>query len=138
MTPESLVVTSQGLIPIKDVKVGTQVETHTGLFQRVIAKVSREISEPIYSIRPGNHPDTLRVTGDHRILAWKKSQDGSGKVDWIPAQELTKKDFLAIPRNGMNFTRKIFSNKESQAWFESVYPKPEFWRLLGYWLAEGW
>jgi len=84
---DALVHTKKGLVPIKDVQVGDQVQTPVG-YRKVIDKFDQG-HQDVYEIETnGTHP---RATLNHRIAVFK---DASGQVEWKQLSELSAGDRL--------------------------------------------
>ncbi|MCS6937055.1 MAG: adenosylcobalamin-dependent ribonucleoside-diphosphate reductase [Candidatus Bipolaricaulota bacterium] len=88
--------TRQGPKPIEQIEVGEEVLTHRNRFRPVTHTMSREIAEPLRSLKLWYLGDqTIYATKDHRFLAF----DGT-KVDWVTAQELTPSHYVRVGRIG--------------------------------------
>ncbi|MEM8504283.1 MAG: ribonucleoside-triphosphate reductase, adenosylcobalamin-dependent, partial [Cyanobacteria bacterium P01_D01_bin.1] len=86
--PENaLVHTAKGLVPIKGVKVGDQVQTPLG-YRKVVNKFDQG-TQDVYEIETnGTHP---RATLNHRVAVFA---DASGQVEWKRLLELSEGDRL--------------------------------------------
>jgi intein/homing endonuclease len=116
--------------------------------------ITRNYSGRLYSIRPLGAPSTLRVTEDHPLLVSTRSvvkkgrlQKKPGKPEWKTPKELKKGDYVTFPipketsdidiyeqdvtvgqpRTGRRLSRKL-----------SLKAEPDLFRLIGYYLAEGY
>lgn len=132
VTPESLVVTSNGCVPVSTLKSGDFVQTHMGRYQRIVATATRETKEPVYSFNVVGLRTTSRLTGDHPILAWKNNRLG-----WVPARDIEEGDHFAIPTPRTNGSHRVFTKEDLQSGFQKLRKRDDFWRLYGYYLAEG-
>ena len=84
---DALVHTSQGLVPIRDVQVGDQVQTPLG-FRRVVNKFDQGIQD-VYEIETnGTFP---RATLNHRVAVLA---DAKGQVQWKQVDQLEAGDRL--------------------------------------------
>ncbi|MDA0266491.1 MAG: ribonucleoside-triphosphate reductase, adenosylcobalamin-dependent [Cyanobacteria bacterium] len=84
---DALVHTHQGLVPIKDVQVGDQVQTPLG-FRRVVRKFDQGVQD-VYEIET-NGP-LPRATVNHRMAVLT---DAKGAFDWKPVGALEAGDRL--------------------------------------------
>jgi hypothetical protein len=132
LTPGSLVVTSTGCKPIEQLRFGEFVLTHKGRFQRVRETTNRWTKEPIYRIGGVGVRQTAGMTADHKVYAWRNN-----RLDWFTAKELEIGDFLAFPLPRTNGSHRVFQQKDDQKEFDRLRSFPEFWRLYGYYVAEG-
>jgi ribonucleoside-diphosphate reductase alpha chain len=86
--------TRHGPKPIEQIEVGEEVLTHRNRFRPVIHKMSREIEEPLRSIRLWYLGyTTIYATKEHRFLAFDGKQ-----VRWITAGELTPRHYVRVGR----------------------------------------
>lgn len=137
LIPESKVYTKQGLVPIKDIKIGDLVLTHTGQYRRVLNCFSRSIQEDIIKINIQGCPEPLYITKEHPILSQKNNRkvyivNGRPKLSsirkftsnlsWNEASQLSKGDFMIFPLPKLKENNSITLGKA---------------KLLGYYLAEG-
>ncbi len=130
--------------PIKEIKSGDKVLTHKGRFRKVTKTFSREYNGKILNVECGGLLK-LKITPDHPILTLKREKIKQ-KIfipDFIQANELEKKDFLAIPipKETKNFTHLDWKKEYFHNSFKYKNTKfnysPKLLRVLGYWLAEG-
>ncbi len=90
-TEEQPIMTSQGIKPIKEIKVGDLVLTASGKFS-IVNKTMQRMAKSRYKINVLKLPSsTLSVTGDHPILALK-----GNKPSWVMVKDLKEGDFVAI------------------------------------------
>ncbi len=86
--------TRHGPKPIEQIEVGEEVLTHRNRFRPVIHTMSREIEEPLRSIRLWYLGyTTIYATKEHRFLTF----DGK-HVRWITAGELTPRHYVRVGR----------------------------------------
>jgi len=96
-TPNTLVnVVDRGMIPIKDVKIGDYVYTHTGDKQEVVALLNYETNEDIVEIN-----NKIECTKNHELyVVHKKYKDSVNEenihqfAEWIRAEDVTDDYFL--------------------------------------------
>jgi uncharacterized protein (TIGR00375 family) len=148
---DSMIPTKDSIKKIKDVREGDLVLTHKNRWKKVTEVFVRDYFGKTFIIRPWYFTEGLETTPEHPYFAirsykcsWIKGlcKKNCSKLDecknkrfekylleWVPASELKKGDFLAYPRfNKINDINK-FDNFEITA---------DFCRLLGYFLAEGY
>ncbi|MBI2443784.1 MAG: SufD family Fe-S cluster assembly protein [Candidatus Magasanikbacteria bacterium] len=143
--------TDKGDKTIESIKIGDKVMTHTGVYKPVYHTQTRRHTGELYNIiYYGDSTANLLVTNEHPFLAVKRQhkneKNETWEKEWIKPPQLTKHDYLTIPINKTirtakkctftiktwNNTTKAFYNKKI-----SVLNVPEFYRLIGYYLAEG-
>ncbi len=132
LTPETPVVTSQGCRPVSELKAGDFVLTHKGRYQRVKDVVWHDTSEDVYSFAVTSLPTASRLTGDHPLLVWSDEA-----ITWKKASEIRVGDHMAIPTATFNGSHRVFSDDDDQREFQRFTKEPGFWRLYGYYVAEG-
>jgi intein/homing endonuclease len=129
LTPDTLVVTDMGVIPISELRSNDVVYTHAGEYRRVIGVSSRDVSEEIIKLSVWGCQINIRATKNHKVFAVKGKQCPYYKAklvckpncaylrnarnithqctracdeytpQWIAASELTENDFLVYPIN---------------------------------------
>ncbi len=103
--------------PIAQVKLGDRVRSHTGRALAVTALHRYDVGEPMVRLRC-YYGDSIGVTltGDHKVLAergvrpeyWERLsastqrarrgwEEPTGKLDWIPANQLKPSDWVWVP-----------------------------------------
>lgn len=94
-TPEMEVKTEKGTIPIKDIKIGDKVYTHTGELKPVINKFEYEDYDEIYDI------DGIEATENHKFYVVHESKadlvDDNNiheYAEWVEAKNLSDEYFL--------------------------------------------
>ena len=154
VTPDTLVTTNPSVSPIGQIQPGDRVLTHTGHYRRVRKVFTRNYSGRLYSIKPLGAPFPLKVTQDHPLLV--SSSDIVKKLRlekkpcppaWKTPLELKRGDYLTIPiakevrdtgvyeqeiEVGQPSTGKRLRSKLS------LITEPDLFRLIGYYLAEGY
>lgn len=88
LKPDTLVTTSKGKRPIKDIEANELVVTHRGEIKKVLKKFEREADEMLDITAGGK---TITITPNHPVLTIR-----NGVEDWIPAGELTTEDFVVV------------------------------------------
>ena len=154
VTPDTMVTTNPSIRPISQIQSGDRVLTHTGQYRSVRQVITRNYSGRLYSIRPLGTPSPLRVTEDHPLLVSTRSvvkkgrlQKKPGRLEWKTPKELKKGDYVTFPipkethdidfyeqnvtigqpSTGRRLSRKL-----------SLKAEPDLFRLIGYYLAEGY
>lgn len=92
LDPNTLIATSSGIKPLKDVEPNDLVLTHTGTFKRVKSKTCRLYSGRLYYIKIEGIPDALILTEEHPLLVF----DGKSIV-WKEAAGLREGELLCMP-----------------------------------------
>jgi DNA (cytosine-5)-methyltransferase 1 len=121
----TLVLAREGYKPIEDIAVGDEVLTHLGRWRRVTAVMSRK-GAALRRIKAQGVDVT--TTDEHpfyaRTMKWDRARRrrSFGSSQWITAAALTKDHFLA----------QILPEVEPDG------RTPEFWWLIGRYLADGW
>ena len=118
---DTRIMTSRGLIPIREVRVGDMVISHTGEPRRVKHVFKRQYSGPLIVLKITHSSKTISLTPEHPILAiryhWKsrhlqrfmksfyqrgyesyREKRNVFKVEWIKAKDIKKGDILLFPR----------------------------------------
>ena len=143
----TLVMTSEGYIPIEEVKVGMKVLTHKGRWRSVTAagaKFGRTV------ILKGNHYG-LECTPNHPIYSsgerkyyprLKKGKRGNklmlaDEKMWVPAGEM-KGRLWAVPKAVDSLP--MSSPEYSGSWRQKTMPEPsdDLFYFIGRWLGDGW
>jgi Fe-S cluster assembly protein SufB len=144
-TKGALVTTNPDYKPIEDIKVGERVLTHTGGYRRVYHTQERPYSGPLYTIEVyGDATQRLEVTEEHPFLYVKRERANERNhrwdVQWGTPRDLHRMDYLAVPVN--RIVESVPSFKVSvpfrrQIEVAELPSTPAFFRLAGYFLAEG-
>ncbi len=154
VTPDTLVTTNPSVTPISQVQSGDRVLTHTGQYRRVHQVLTRNYSGRLYSIKPLGVPFALKVTEDHPLLAAPRRIVKKGRLEkkpqtpgWKTPRELKRGDYLTMPISkevrdidvyeqevqvGQPSTGKRLARKLR------LKADPDLFRLIGYYLAEGY
>ncbi|MFH0986851.1 MAG: hypothetical protein V1911_02255 [Candidatus Micrarchaeota archaeon] len=143
---------------IEDITEKDYVMTHKGNFERVTHKFTRPYNGIVYSIIPWYAREGAVCTPEHPFYAiktkkkcpWTKGtcRTACSKVSecksrefeeynpkWTPAEELEIGDVLLYPRFKAIKDVKEINTKNK---FGKVKSNPDFWRFIGYYLAEGY
>jgi len=144
-TKGTLISTNPDFKPIEEIKPGDKVLTHKGEYKQVYFTQVREYSGNLYKIKVYGSPnEELEVTEEHPFLCVRRTRkderNKKWKLEWVRAKDLREGDYLVTPIN------KIVENKDSYEIEITVNKKrikrkvpltKEFFRLVGYYLAEG-
>jgi Fe-S cluster assembly protein SufB len=144
-TKGALVTTNPDYKPIEQIKVGERVLTHTGEYRHVYHTQERPYSGALYTIEVhGDATQRLEVTEEHPFLYVPRKRlnerNRRWKIRWGTPKDLKRMDYLAVPVN--RIVESVPSAKVSvpfrKGTEEVELPStPEFFRLAGYFLAEG-
>jgi len=144
--------TRQGEKPIEQVKIGDEVLTHLGRYRQVYHVMERPYQGSIYHMQYfGDSSSELRVTGEHPLLAVRRqraeSRNSSFEPEWLKAEEVRPGDYLAIPipkpesksnKDVHKVTVPVGRGRHAPVMTDVSLPmEPDFFRLLGYYYAEG-
>jgi hypothetical protein len=126
--PGIFVHTTNGIEKIEKVNVGNRVLGMNGKHNEIIAKNESLHKGKIAEIKLWGQPEPIKSTLDHRFLVW-----GSLGLKWKEAGEIKPGDYLATPLpNGLT---RAYSRVNKR--INKIMEQPDFWRFIGYWLAEG-
>jgi Fe-S cluster assembly protein SufB len=138
--------------PIEQIQVGDEVLTHKGRYRRVYNTMRRSYSGMIYNIKYfGDSRQMLRVTEEHPLLVVKREQlhnrNKQFNTEWAVASQVKPGDYLAIPIPKTELqsyaAQKVvtipfgYGRHEVQERNVTLKLEPDFFRLLGYYHAEG-
>lgn len=127
LSPESVVVTDSGSLPISEVKVGTKVYSADGRFHVVTDVSSHEYTEPIIEVGVLGTNSVVRATHNHPFLIWRPVRAGNrvenGEVVWVEASDLRVGDYTMTPILNVPETPTVDAL--------------DFWWMVGLYLAEG-
>ena len=92
--PDTNIMTKGGIKEIKDIKLGEEILTHKGNYQKSNFIFQRYYSGDLINIKTHNLPEMLKCTPNHKLFAIKKDQS---EAQLIEAEKLEKGDFLTFP-----------------------------------------
>lgn len=153
LTGDSLVLTSEGFKPIKEVKKGDKVYSHQGLFTEVVETSERDYKGEIFTIKSlgtpcsftPEHPILTKKIDFRRGLGFKKSLEHSykhsrPKTEFLKAGELKKNDALIFPIPNKN---EITKEVRRICALRNTYKKEKIWLdkdtayFIGYFVGNG-
>jgi len=143
--------TRSGEKPIEKIEVGDEVLTHQGRYRRVYHTQARPYHGDVYSIRfYGDSGRELRVTAEHPLLVVRRQKQSERNKEfqptWERADSLKEGDYLVIPvpqpviepALAHSVTVPLGRGRHAPVEREVNLPyEPDFFRLLGYYFAEG-
>lgn len=144
------VMTSDGLVKIEDIKKEEYVLTHQGRYRRVYHTQVRPYSGKLFTLDVVGQPsEPITATEEHPFLIVKRhytnERNKQWEPAWLPVKEVNKGDYVCLPINRAIIENKTVSvdvliGKGGLGWrqISVVVPSsPAFFRLAGYYLAEG-
>ncbi len=129
---ETLILTEQGLIPIEEISIGTNVLTHRNRWMPVTA-MTKSIQTTVI-IRGHGHYG-LEVTPHHPFLARRSPKSRSHRKrtyhdpEWIEASGLGEA-FWCTPTSAESLPVPPVNGR-------GVHFSPEFWWMVGRWVGDG-
>jgi intein/homing endonuclease len=132
LTAGTLITTSEGLVPIEDVKVGDYVLTHRNRFRKVTARMMNT-KTGIYTLRTQGTIAT-ECTGNHRFYVRYRTRKFNSKTrlydsiwsepEWKAIEDFTGDEFVQMPKN--RESTNVHSLTEQECW------------LIGRYVADGY
>ncbi|MFA5187108.1 MAG: DNA methyltransferase [Patescibacteria group bacterium] len=126
LLPNELVLTTTGFEPISQVKPGSLVLSHDGLWHTVIDAFASPCSGTVVTLKVDGLSGQTQATTNHPFLIARPVKKGKGikslDVQWTVAGELLEGDYLMTPR---------VQEKETES------PDVEWAWIAGLWVAEG-
>jgi glycosyltransferase involved in cell wall biosynthesis len=151
VTPDTDIILKNQIQKISKIKIGDEILTHTGKFQKVSNIFNRNINEMIYEIKTYGNIDTLKITQNHPVLSIKRPLKKSKKgmqwevqePQWIPAKDLKKGDAVCFPIIKSkdcpekidliafdSFKRFNICYNSTQLWYKTAYPIIKYNRFI--------
>ncbi len=139
LSPQTEVLTENGLRQLGDLKIGERVLTHVGRYQRITGTSRRLHSGKYYRIKIWGLNNHLTITGNHPLLAVRRLKKryrkqnlrwDEGKLEWIEAERLQVGDAVHFPYFNPDetcadvvFDMGAYSNRsdENFCWFKMGY-----------------
>jgi len=129
LTDDSLILSSRGYIPLRDVKIGDKVLTKSNTWHEVEKKFDNGVSDTLYL--QGMGFENIHCTPEHKFYARHSRRVGHfGKrvidePEFVQAKDLIpSKHYLGIP--------------VVQEQVEWIINDLDFWYLVGLYLGDGW
>lgn len=148
-TAGTRVQTSRGKIPIEQVTTKDVVLTHGGRYQPVYNLQRRLYSGDLFTLQVTGIPTPITATEEHPFLLVPRKrhneQNKNWNPQWIPVKNARKGDYVCFPieqtvspQKEMLCTVPIGAGRHLYKPQEVLIPSsPDFFRLAGYYLAEG-
>ena len=136
----TLILAERGLIPIEEIRIGDLVLTHKGRWREVKDIGSRSADTIILN---GQGHSCLEVTREHPLYVRRQISKWNNEIrryrrechepEWVTANSLTADTYRwATPTNIFSQTSIPEIDGRSMP-----FDNPEFWWLVGRWLADG-
>lgn len=146
--PGSLIHTNPDVKPIETIKEGDRVLGWDGHYHQVTEVFSHRHQGLMYRIRARCLGETV-LTPEHPVLIAKRAHpklhNKKFELLWERADQIKKGDYLAypipaevVPLSTLPLPPRKAQDQRSTPLPESIPITPEFLRLVGYYLAEGW
>lgn len=118
---------NRGQIPIEHIEIGDQVVTHLGRSRRVVqTHVNNLNNRHVYNVNLYN-TTPFKVTGDHRLWCYNSETQ---KIGWKCVDELTNRDFIAVPKYEQHDTSVSFKNAIDKYIFQDKrIMNYEYWQV---------
>lgn len=142
--------TTEGMRPIETIQPGDAVFTHKGRYKKVYHTQMRPYSGALYYFEVvGNGKEQIAATKEHPFLIVKRERHNernkNWKPEWTPAEKINTRDYMCIPIDRSTKTSELREEEVKIGHGRHGYSSipvsipltPEFFRLVGYYLAEG-
>lgn len=155
VVPGTPILTSRGVRRIEDIVVGDLVLDGEGRFAPVTRVQERPHDGDVVQLCPTGSPLGVTTTADHRIKVVRLAATAREQIKrvhwhrwkaleepvWVEAGDITINDVLVMPRAVRRpRENKVLELEDFRRGYRSVrivQVNPEFYRLMGYWLADG-
>jgi hypothetical protein len=146
-SPDTMVLTHLGFMPIGAVQIGDKVLTHKGHFRRITKVIESHYLGPMIKVEAvgllpvrvtPNHPLYVRSHNDKYTYKGAKRQ--FHPEGWVSSHELKKFDRLMLPHlniSGRKHPPSIRLQSSSRAKEVKVTFDKLTWQMIGLYLAEG-
>lgn len=110
---DDLVWTTDGYKPLRQVRIGDTVRSHTGALRRVSNTMRYDCDEDLYEVRAYSDGRGATMTGDHKVLVvraepetdkrklahgYRFKPDVTNTPQWVQAKDIEVGDFVLSPR----------------------------------------
>lgn len=142
--------TAEGLINIEDITTDDLVLTHTGVYKSVGHTQVRKYTGKLYKIQvTGNPSEIIEATEEHPFLVvprkYQNDRNKNWQPKWLPIKEVKPKDYVCIPidqtlKINQTVLHQVLEGRGRHGFKlvdVAVPSTKEFFRLVGYYLAEG-
>jgi Fe-S cluster assembly protein SufB len=140
-----------GTKSIEEIQEGDLVLTHNGRYRKVYHTMSRPYQGMIYHVRfYGDSGSELHITEEHPLLVARRKKaeyrNGTFSPEWLSVSEVKPGDYLVVPvpqpekltETDHALTISLGRGRHEPVAQEVKLPlEPDFFRLVGYYHAEG-
>ena len=149
LVPGELIHTANGVEPIEKLKIGDEVMSHLGKFQKIIKTYKHKHSGITYQVTTKCF-GTVSLTPEHPILSVKRTHPENNNKEfasnWVRADQLKKGDYIVFPIPKFVHDKKtitlnrIKSSKDtrSRKLPTKIPLSSKILYLFGLYIAEGW
>lgn len=150
-TKGTRILTEFGESAIESIEKGDKVLTHEGRYKEVYHTQVRPYTGDLYTVElVGSPKERIETTQEHPFLivkrALKNERNKYWKPEWVETKNISKLDYACVPidrevseRKSIDFPILTWggNKKGYETIFTSIPSTPDFFRLVGYYLAEG-
>ncbi len=136
---------------IEEIEEGDEVFTHKGRYRRVYHTMQRPYQGTIYNVQfYGDSWRTLHITEEHPLLVIRRKKaeyrNETFRPEWLPVSEVKPGDYLVIPvpqiekptEDDLTVSVPVGRGRHDSVEKTVTFPlDPDFFRLVGYYHAEG-
>ena len=130
-----LFVQGKGFISARNIRMGDEVLTHTGSFQKVLAVHKRlpRKRERFYKLQTMLGEEFI-ISSEHPLLV-----KNGNSVQWKKAQFVTPQDWVVFPRISIppKKPQTDLSLIDDAGYQKTIKCNTEFYRFLGFWIGDG-
>lgn len=145
LTPESKIITQDGLVMAKDIKKDYHFAiSKDANWHKIIASKTRSAKETVYNVKTYfNRCDDVWLTGNHNVLVvntdyFKKNKLINYDLSWKEISKISKDNYLTFPviRGNDNRT-EIRLSKTSSSVHKSIHINKNLGMYFGHYAASG-
>jgi intein/homing endonuclease len=128
--PGAPILTKNGYIPIEIVSVGDEVYTHEGRFRQVTNRTWKNFSGDLVVLKIANWIGSHKITPEHPVLT---------RNGWTLAKDVCVGDYVFVKFPVESSVPEFYQQAKLHKRFAKKLPTtdPDFWWLVGLYLAEG-